>query len=245
MCTVSWLHEDGGYQLLCNRDELFTRREAEPPRAVTISGVRVIAPRDGEAGGSWISVNEYGVALCLLNGTGRAVDSPSRSRGSLLMNAAGSSNAHDACDQVYRHDLRDVAPFTLLALEPGMRPAVVEWNGEESRLSLDASSLMPLTSSSVNAPRVRARRLELLGRHGRDLAALRAFHRCHDGHPSADSPCMHRPDAATVSFSHVTVDRDSIQFQYSAGPPCQARGPQITRMRRARQAVSTCCSNSF
>ena len=26
MCTVSWFHEPGGYQLLCNRDEKFSRK---------------------------------------------------------------------------------------------------------------------------------------------------------------------------------------------------------------------------
>jgi hypothetical protein len=31
MCTVSWIHEADGYQLLCNRDENHTRY-----RAVTV-----------------------------------------------------------------------------------------------------------------------------------------------------------------------------------------------------------------
>ena len=31
MCTVSWVHEEDGYQLLCNRDEKRTRTQALSP----------------------------------------------------------------------------------------------------------------------------------------------------------------------------------------------------------------------
>ena len=32
MCTVSWIHDKDGYQLLCNRDEKLTRKPALEPR---------------------------------------------------------------------------------------------------------------------------------------------------------------------------------------------------------------------
>lgn len=250
MCTVSWLHHEDGYQLLCNRDELLTRREALPPRLERIGGVHVIAPRDGEAGGSWISVNEAAVALCLLNADGRAAHAPLKSRGSLLMSVATSASAWEACERVRQRDLSEFAPFTLVALEPGMPAAIVEWNGAARTLLERGDAVMPLTSSSVNAPRARAKRLELLeqlerGRHQLDVSVLNAFHREHGGQASADSPCMHREDARTVSFSHVTVDPEAIRFQYSPGPPCQARELSTTKMRRVRQAVSACSSNCF
>ncbi len=250
MCTVSWLHHEDGYQLLCNRDELLTRREALPPRLETIGGVQVIAPRDGDAGGSWISVNETAVALCLLNGNGRVAHAPLKSRGSLLMSVATSASAREACDRVRECDLSEFAPFTLVALEPGTPAAIVEWNGETRTLLERGDAVMPLTSSSVNAPRARAKRLERFEQLARDrrqmdFDVLSAFHRDHGGRASADSPCMHREDARTVSFSHVTVDREGIRFQYAPGPPCQARELSATKMRRVHQAVSTCSSNSF
>src|SRR6185312_11981515 len=67
MCTVSWIHAREGYQLLCNRDERHTRRPAQAPTVRQNGGVRFIAPIDGEEGGSWIGVNEFGLTLCLLN----------------------------------------------------------------------------------------------------------------------------------------------------------------------------------
>ena len=68
MCTVSWFHEPGGYQLFCNRDEKLSRKKALEPRQWTREGVRFTAPIDAEAGGAWIALNEFGVSLCLLNG---------------------------------------------------------------------------------------------------------------------------------------------------------------------------------
>ena len=52
MCPVSWVHEEGGYQLLCNRDEKRTRAQAASPRIDVTEGVRFIAPVDADRGGS-------------------------------------------------------------------------------------------------------------------------------------------------------------------------------------------------
>lgn len=67
MCTVSWLHKAKGYVLLCNRDERHTRKPALGPRISERNGISFIAPVDGDHGGSWIGVNQFGLTLCLLN----------------------------------------------------------------------------------------------------------------------------------------------------------------------------------
>src|SRR5882724_8716006 len=102
MCTVSWIHQDDGYDLLCNRDELHTRKPALPPRVHERSDVRFIAPIDGDLGGSWIGVNEFGLSLCLLNryqdGEQSATESK-KSRGLLLaglMDSASGAEVHNS-----------------------------------------------------------------------------------------------------------------------------------------------------
>jgi hypothetical protein len=67
MCTVSWIHQGSGYQLLCNRDEKRTRRPASAPQLLTRNNVRFVAPIDGDSGGTWVAVNEFGLSLVLLN----------------------------------------------------------------------------------------------------------------------------------------------------------------------------------
>jgi hypothetical protein len=66
MCTVSWVHQKDGYQLLSNRDEKHTRKPALAPSLRQQRQVRFLAPIDGDQGGSWIGVNQFGLSLCLL-----------------------------------------------------------------------------------------------------------------------------------------------------------------------------------
>ena len=54
-----------------------------------------------------------------------------------------------------------------------------------------------------------------------DPALLYAFHTSHGAAPDAYSPCMHREDAGTVSFSWVVVTREEVRFLYSPSAPCQ------------------------
>src|SRR5690242_15248032 len=103
MCTVSWLYDGDGYQLLCNRDERRSRSRATGPRVHQRNGVRYVAPLDGNFGGTWILTNELGVSLCLLNGANVGggdiyprFDSR-RSRGLLLVDLVSSRSALEAC----------------------------------------------------------------------------------------------------------------------------------------------------
>src|SRR5258707_15575033 len=69
MCTATWIRTRDGYELFFNRDELATRKPALPPAAREREGVRFLAPEDGDAGGTWIGVNERAIAVGLANGT--------------------------------------------------------------------------------------------------------------------------------------------------------------------------------
>lgn len=70
MCTVTLRCGGGSLLLTMNRDERRDRAAEQPPRAVNGGSGRPgwAAPFDGESGGTWIGVNERGVAACLLNG---------------------------------------------------------------------------------------------------------------------------------------------------------------------------------
>jgi hypothetical protein len=50
---------------------------------------------------------------------------------------------------------------------------------------------------------------------------LGVFHRSHAGGPGAYSPCMHRRDAKTVSFSRITVTSSAVRFVYTPAAPCE------------------------
>lgn len=239
MCTVTWVHQDGGYHLLCNRDEKLTRGPAFAPAVFMRGGIRYIAPVDSDCGGTWLTVNELGLSLCLLNGEApvRQVR-PIRSRGLLLPELAWTESSAECCLRIQHLDLRQFSPFTLLVMEPGCPAAVARWNGADLAIDASADSQMPLASSSYDAARVRDfRRQEfarLAARAGRiDPALLYWFHTDHGSSPSAYTPCMHRHDAETVSFSWVVVTRDEIRFLYSPAAPCRSGASAQQILRRA------------
>src|SRR5690242_576447 len=110
MCTVSWIHDKGGYQLLCNRDEKLTRKPAQEPRLAVRNETRFLAPVDGDFGGTWIATNEFGVSVCLLNGanlTGSEIyaGGPGYSRGLLLLDLIPLASVAAICNQVRETDL--------------------------------------------------------------------------------------------------------------------------------------------
>lgn len=244
MCTVSWVFNDGGYDLLVNRDELRSRLHAEPPRRFAYpegerGGITLLAPVDGDAGGTWVSVNDAGLAICLLNRY------PSRegvfaSRGLLVRELA----VYTAVDEVVSR-LQDKAreglvyrPFTLLVLTPDSAPAILLWDGELLARA-DLPDVPVLTSSSrlpVEVGPVRRRLWEqMFGQKGDALGLddILAFHTSHDPERGARSPCMHREDARTVSLTHVRVTASSVAMAYADGPPCQAElGQPLTLIRR-------------
>jgi uncharacterized protein with NRDE domain len=69
MCTVTIHRTDSNLLVTMNRDEARFRAPEIPAREQIGrgKGVKWLAPIDGQAGGTWFGVNEYGVHACLLN----------------------------------------------------------------------------------------------------------------------------------------------------------------------------------
>ena len=122
-------------------------------------------------------------------------------------------------------DLTPYAPFTLAVLEPGQYTSVMEWDGFERSIVPYGEPYMPLVSSSFDPDGVQVRRreefLRRLDAAGKlQASVLFAFHESHGAGKDAYSPCMHRPDARTVSFSWIQVRSDSVEFFYAPDAPC-------------------------
>jgi hypothetical protein len=131
-------------------------------------------------------------------------------------------------------DLNEVAPFTVVALEPEMPTALVEWNGIEKAILFSGDSFLPLASSSYDAAGARTARQQEFSRlcgTTPNSAGLLAYHQSHLGEcGNAYSPCMHRDDAETVSFSWVHVSRASASFHYQPEAPCRRSASALTSL---------------
>jgi hypothetical protein len=247
MCTASWLRDETGYHLLFNRDEKLTRKQATEPRLATKAGIRFLAPVDGDFGGTWIAVNEFGVTVCLLNGanlTGQqAVAVRSKSRGLLIPDLVTAASAVAACELVGAMDLCLFDSFTLIALDPVCPSALVEWNGSRTIFIPSGDSNIPLTSSSFDPERVRqVRRLEFArlagSREQPELSKLFEYHRSHGPACGAYSPCMHRSDAETKSFSYIHVTQSNARFFYTGAAPCKIVSHSAIASIPLRQALA-------
>ena len=250
MCTASWLREEAGYTVFFNRDELRSRPKARPPRLWRRHGVSFVAPEDTEAGGTWLAANEWGVTVGLLNfyGTEGAPPVPAAggefvSRGLLMVDLADCASAAELMARLEAEDLLRYRAFTLFCLDATGGERVVDWSGTElSRRT--AGELLPLISSSLVDRAARRERRRLFDRY-RTSGPLTAdrlleFHRSHEPEKGPLSPCMHRPEAATVSLSVVEVRAGEVRMLYGGGAACEAKlepGPIVLRRSRAARQV--------
>jgi uncharacterized protein with NRDE domain len=245
MCTVSWLRRQGCYELFCNRDERHTRRPARAPMIQERCGVRFIAPVDGDHGGAWIGVNQFGLSLCLLNRYGdeqRRAGQRDESRGLLVNDLLDCLTSAQVYMRLRTCDLARYQPFTLLALLPGEPSLLVHWNGREHFIESYGEASMPLFSSAYQTAAVVAARRETFQRLTSATGTVTAellhqFHRSHEPACGPHSVCMHRADAATVSFSHIKVNERQIEFVYQPQAPCAGLSPEVVVLPRARKAA--------
>ena len=239
MCTASWLLENNGYQLFFNRDEKIGRTQAIPPRQfVAADGTIFVMPVDPQGQGSWIAANEYGLTICLLNFyQGETPHGPLISRGQLLKKFAASTSAKTIITTLQTFSLHKFAPFTFVIFDGSLNQhreyvRAVQWDGNNLT---DSLPLPPLISSAAKADEVRDYRRQLFQQHqnsGDSLQSLLAFHRSHNQEEGYLSPCMHRADAHTVSFTHIRVTEEEINIDYQPGAPCDGRAFHHTTMGR-------------
>lgn len=239
MCTVSWVHTATGYELFCNRDERRTRPPAWTPRLRERHGVRFIAPIDGESGGTWIGVNQFGLTLALLNRYDVPAGPPRAeylSRGWLLLELLDSLSLQHAQQRMQARRLTAFQPFTLAAVAVAEAARLFQWDGWQLSVETNAEAHLPLTSSSFATARVieerRAQFAQLPVNVAERCAGLASYHQSHAPEPGAFSVCMHRDNAQTVSYSHVQIAAQQITFNYFPQAPCAAAGaaPYATRL---------------
>lgn len=130
MCTLTIAYqvfENAPLAIAANRDE-YLDRPARPP-ATLDTNPPAIAPRDEQAGGTWIGYNDHGVFVGITN---RWVDTdltPERSRGLLVRDALSSLTAEDAARTVERElDARGYDGFNLVIAD-ATAAIVFEWDG--------------------------------------------------------------------------------------------------------------------
>jgi len=222
--------------LAANRDELATRA-ALPPARHWPDRPEVTAGLDVSGQGSWLGVNDHGLAVAVLNRHGTlGPEAGRRSRGELVLEALDHADAEAAAGALAHLDPDAYRPFNLLIAD-GSDAFWIRHAGDGlvSSVSLGEGVLM-LTSREINdanAPRIR-RYLPLFRQAASpdpdrndwsDWQLLLASTASETGDPR-DAMCIHTDGPyGTVSASLIAlppVAGDPVIWRYADGPPDEA-----------------------
>jgi len=228
MCTVTFIACRKGYFLGMNRDEKLTRPAGLMPRKRNVNGRSVLSPSE-PGGGTWITLNDSGACLALINwySVANRVARKAISRGEVV-NAVATTDSPALTDAtLHELPLCQINPFRLIGVFP-VTDEIAEWRWDLKRLVRKnhrwrAQQWISSGFDEPAAQRVRARTFREASRQksAGSLNWLRRLHRSHSPQSGPFSTCMHRADAATVSYTEVSVSQRKAVMHYHAGAPCQ------------------------
>lgn len=131
MCTLSYIpKKDKDFLITSNRDELISRKPAIFPSYMQSISGKVIFPKDGDAGGSWIAASKD-MVVCLLNGAyeiHQRRDDYVLSRGLVVLEAFQYAWAEEFIENF---DFLGIEAFTMILIEINSRK-ITEFVWDES-----------------------------------------------------------------------------------------------------------------
>ncbi len=221
MCTASWKVEEGGYRFLFSRDEQRSRPRAEAPSVRREDGVTYLSPRDPQAGGTWVIVNEFCLTVAVLNhyaaSAGVATGLEFESRGLIPINLATCRTLKEVDTRFRAIDLDRYNAFHLLVIDRSGEVILRTW--DRSALKVWRPERRMITTSSVRSDEVQGYREQLFDRivnsSDRELLKLEQFHLSAENSDLGFNPLMSRSDAETQCFGEICVGEDRIDFKYS------------------------------
>ncbi len=237
MCTliVAWqVFPDAPVVAAANRDEADERPSRPPER--TDGDPAVVAPRDEEAGGTWLGYNEYGVLAAVTNRWTDADLAGERSRGLLVDDALAHETAEDAARFVERAVERHEYEGFYLLVADANAAIVAGWDGRLTvrnfepgvhvvmNVGVDDTFTIPTARPEAGERQMEAARrirTALRPEPGEEVGAWldRATDLLADHEYGV---CVHGDGFGTRSSSLVTLRADgTAEYRFADGPPCR------------------------
>lgn len=122
MCTLilEYRNRPGqGLWVAANRDEFYAR-VASPPFLWSGMPIKLLAPRDEQAGGTWIGFNASGVFAGITNRFGASLQPGARSRGELVLQALSHQSSEDSLAAFSGLSPMDYNGFHLVVMDAQM-----------------------------------------------------------------------------------------------------------------------------
>ena len=227
MCTVSFVPARGGFSLAMNRDESLQRVATLAPQIFRGRHHSTLYPSE-PGGGTWIGINDAGICLALINWyriAGSAAGEAT-SRGLVIPHVLQAATYDEIPTFLESLSLGRMKPFRLIAIaRREKRLTEFCWDMNQLRARKLPWLRQHWFSSGLDEPRAERERglVCTLAQNEASTGGIGWLRRLHRSHAPARGPfsiCMHRSDAATLSYSEIVVRGNKATIRYMAGPPC-------------------------
>jgi len=207
--------------LTSNRDEGVMRKPALMPQVYEIEGKKLIFPKDGEAGGTWIGLAETGRLICLMNGAFVLHERklPYRmSRGQVVLDGL---TAEDLSNFLEHYNLENIEPFTIVVVDwaVDLQRWELRWDGIERHIKILPHKPQIWSSSTLYDAEMHSKRIEWfdqwLDKHTVfEVNTIRNFHKtAGEGDPITNLR-TERGFLRTVSITTVEKTEHQAQLTY-------------------------------
>ncbi|ELY38361.1 hypothetical protein C496_17102 [Natronorubrum tibetense GA33] len=232
--TLAWqVFDDAPVAVAANRDEALDR-EALPPD-IYREEPSIVAPRDAEAGGTWIGYNEHGVFVGITNRWTDAELAAERSRGLLVADVLEAETAADAESIVEDAVRTDEYDGFYLVLADASTACCYRWDGTLSYTSFDPGVHVVVNvavDDTVDIPSVRP---DVAREQAANARAVREALSDPDDGSVADwleragdvlgdheyGVCVHENGYGTRSSSLIALGNGPTRHAFASGPPCR------------------------
>ncbi len=241
MCTLTlaWqVFEEAPVAVAANRDEAIDR-ESDPP-AVYSEAPLAIAPRDGEAGGTWIGYNEFGVFAGITNRWTDATLAGDRSRGRLVADVLEAESVAEAAAIVeettatYEYD-----GFSLVVADAA-NAICFGWDGDLDRTTFEPGVHVVVNVAVDDDVQIPSIRQDVARQQATNATQVRreltapadetaAAWLDRAGEVLADHEygvCVHENGYGTRSSSLIAIG-ESTSYRHAPGPPCETEYERV------------------
>jgi len=239
--TLAWqVFPDTPVAVAANRDEA-DGRPSEPPRVLE-HDPRVVAPRDAEAGGTWIGYNDRGLLVAITNRWIDADLAGERSRGLLVRDALRRPSAEAAGRFVEREvSEREYDGFNLVVAD-ATAALYYEWGGTLDFRQLDPGVHVVVNVGADGRFSIPSVRPDAGERQAENATRLREALAVEPGETATEwigragvalsdhefGVCIHGDGFGTRSSSLIAVGESGATYRFADGPPCETEYDDVT-----------------
>lgn len=224
MCTVTYLPlGDDSFILTSSRDVPYKREKALQPKEYVEDGVKIVYPKDGKAGGTWIGTSEKDRLICLLNGGYKNHESKPayrKSRGLIVKELLVVTEINQALVQI---DLDEIEPFTLVIVDWCLGLELIEfvWTGKKKHIFKIPQEAHIWSSATLYDDATKKLRQEWFVSWKDAMAefsqeSILAFHKTAGNGNPIQNVLMKRDGGGTVSISSIKREKGELNFLYEA-----------------------------